>query len=124
MKLHPDQPAALNTVTAYGSGYIEINAQRHFGGLKIRPDGAVQAWDVSGIAEFDEKAVSELLLDAPEIILLGTGDEQTFPAVATLSELYRSQTGFEVMSTPAACRTYNILMAEGRHVLAALMPLA
>jgi len=124
MKLHQDQPAALNTVTAYGSGYIEINAQKHYGGLKVRPDGAVEAWNVGAIAEFDEKAVSDLLVDAPEIILLGTGDEQKFPAAATLSELYRSQTGFEVMSTPAACRTYNILMAEGRHVLAALMPLA
>jgi len=123
MKLHQDLSGALNTVTAYGSGYIEINAQKHFGGLRIQPEGEIRAWDVEAIAEFDERAVGELLADTPEIILLGTGNEQQFPAVATLSELYRSQTGFEVMSTPAACRTYNILMAEGRRVLAALMPL-
>ncbi|MGH1357821.1 MAG: Mth938-like domain-containing protein [Burkholderiaceae bacterium] len=123
MKLHQDQPGALNTVTAYGAGYIEINAQRHQGALKVTPDGEIESWSVTGIEDFNPAAVSELLAGKPEIILLGTGVNQRFPEAATLAELYRSQTGFEVMSTPAACRTYNILMAEGRQVLAALMPL-
>ncbi len=124
MKLHQDQSGALNTVTAYGAGYIEINATRHPGSLKLTPQGEVRPWSVGAIDQFDEAAVSELLLEKPEIILLGTGSTQLFPVAATLAELYRSRTGFEVMSTPAACRTYNILMAEGRQVLAALMPLA
>ena len=123
MKLHQDQSGALNTVTAYGAGYIEINATRHPGALKLTPEGEVRPWSVDSIERFDAAAVSDLLLDKPEIILLGTGEQQLFPVPATLAELYRSQTGFEVMSTPAACRTYNILMAEGRQVLAALMPL-
>lgn len=122
MKLHHDQPSALNTVTAYGSGYIEINAQRHSGALKVTPDGEIRPWAVTAIGQFDPAAVSDLLEDQPEIILLGTGSVQSFPEAATLAELYKSKTGFEVMSTPAACRTYNILMAEGRQVLAALMP--
>ena len=94
MKLHQDQSGALNTVTAYGSGYIEINAQKHFGGLRVQPEGEVQAWRVGTMTEFDEQAVAELLTDAPEIILLGTGDNQIFPPPSTLSQLYRSQTGF------------------------------
>ena len=124
MKLHQDQSGALNTVTAYGAGYIEINAQRHEGALKVTPEGQIESWSVAVIDDFDPAAVSELLAGKPEIILLGTGAIQCFPLAETLAELYRSQTGFEVMSTPAACRTYNILMAEGRQVLAALMPLS
>ncbi len=123
MKLHQEQAGALNTVTAYGNGYIEVNAERHAGALKITPEGVVRSWSVTTVEAFGPEAVSELLAEQPEIILLGTGCEQHFPAMATLAELYRSRTGFEVMSTPAACRTYNILMAEGRQVLAALMPL-
>ena len=116
MKLHQEQAGALNTVTAYGNGYIEVNAERHAGALKITPEGVVRSWSVTTVEAFGPEAVSELLAEQPEIILLGTGCEQHFPAMAT-------RTGFEVMSTPAACRTYNILMAEGRQVLAALMPL-
>ena len=123
MKLHQDQSGALNTVTAYGNGFIEINAERHTGALMLAPEGAIRPWSVRTIEDFGPAAVTELLAESPEIILLGTGCEQHFPELSVLAELYRSQTGFEVMSTPAACRTYNILMAEGRQVLAALMPL-
>lgn len=123
MKLHPDQPTALNTITSYGEGYIEINAQRHEGALCVAPEGDVRAWSVPAAGDLNASAVAELLAQKPEIILLGTGERQHFPDPAVLAEVYRTRTGFEVMSTPAACRTYNILMAEGRRVLAALMPI-
>ncbi len=122
MKLHPEQPSALNTITAYGDGYIEINARRHEGAIRVAPHGEVQSWSVTDGSALSAAAVAELLVERPEIILLGTGERQLFPDPAILAELYRTGTGFEVMSTPAACRTYNILMAEGRRVLAALMP--
>ncbi len=123
MKLHPDQPNALNTITAYGPGYIEVNARRHPGAVYLAPQGEVQVWTLGPDGSLDDQAVAQLLAGTPEIILLGTGARQVFPDPARLAGLYRSQTGFEIMSTPAACRTYNILMAEGRKVLAALMPI-
>jgi uncharacterized protein len=57
----------------------------------------------------------------PEILLLGTGDSQQFPHPETFYPLVDQRIGFEIMDTPAACRTYNIIVAEGRQVAAALM---
>jgi uncharacterized protein len=56
-----------------------------------------------------------------DVLLLGTGRRQRFPAPALLRPLIESGRGYEIMDTAAACRTYNILVAEGRIVLAALI---
>jgi uncharacterized protein len=59
----------------------------------------------------------------PEVILLGTGVTQVFLPPAIQVHFFQRNYGFEVMTTDAACRTFNVLVAEGRHVVAALMPL-
>ena len=63
-------------------------------------------------------AIAEL---KPEIVLIGTGAKLTFPDRALLAPLYKAGIGVEIMDTPAACRTYNILLGEGRGVLAAVI---
>jgi uncharacterized protein len=73
---------------------------------------------VEGLAADHMAAIVEL---APEIVLLGTGASLRFPEPALLAPLYKAGIGVEVMDTPAACRTYNILLAEGRKVLAAVI---
>lgn len=123
MKLHRDQDDALNTVTAYEQGWIEVNAVRHQGAVWFMPDGDVRAWAVSDFEGLAPEALAPLLEAAPEIILLGTGTKQRFPHPRVLAPWISARTGHEVMSTPAACRTYNILMAEGRRVMAALLPI-
>ena len=122
MKLHADAIQALNTVTAYGPGYVEINRQSYRGSLLILPEEPVQAWGVDGFESLTEASFSELLTLRPEIILLGTGAKQRFPHPRLSAALARAGVGLDVMDTSAACRTYNILMAEGRRVLAALLP--
>jgi len=57
----------------------------------------------------------------PEVLLIGTGARQVFPGTALIAELYALRLGFEIMDTAAACRTYNVLVAEGRDVAAALI---
>lgn len=64
------------------------------------------------------QAVVEL---QPQVILLGTGERQVFPPPEVLAPVYRAGIGIEVMNTPAACRTYNVLVQEGRQVVAALI---
>ena len=123
MKLHQDSTDALNTVTAYDQGYIEINAKRHLGGVFFMPEGLVSPWDVSIVEELDAERVAELLGWQADIILLGTGARQRFPSPAHLAPIIQAGIGHEIMSTPAACRTYNILMAEGRQVMAAVLPI-
>lgn len=121
MKLHADSIPALNTVTAYGTDFVEINRVRHQGSLLVMPEGPVIAWKVPDFGSLDEAACARLLEHQPEIILLGTGPAQRFPHPRLTRALLAARVGVDVMSTSAACRTYNILMAEGRRVLAALL---
>ncbi|MGB7183354.1 MAG: Mth938-like domain-containing protein [Burkholderiaceae bacterium] len=123
MKLHQNQSEALNTVTAYDSGFIEVNAVRHEGGIYFMPEGPVMQWPATTLADLNADIIAQLLSTQAEIVLLGTGEKQYFPKPDQIEPLIRAGRGYEVMSTSAACRTYNILMAEGRLVMAALLPI-
>ena len=123
MKLHADAASALNTVTAYGPGFIEINRQRHDGAVLLMPEGPVRAWAAQTIDQLDATAVAELLALGPEIVLIGTGPTQRLLHPRITAPLSQARIGVDLMDSRAACRTYNILMAEGRKVLAALLPL-
>jgi uncharacterized protein len=116
LKLHADTPTALNTVTAYGPGFIEVNKIRHTSHLIVTPD-RIEPWHGGELSASDFELLVEL---QPEVFLLGTGAQQRFPHPGTLRELTSRRIGCEVMDTRAACRTYNILAAESRRVVAAL----
>lgn len=122
MKLHASRAGSLNTVTAYGEGYFEINQIRHEGALLLRPIGEVTHWPVAGFDALTEADFAALLDLKPELVLLGTGPTHRFPSPRLTAALARDRIGVEVMASSAACRTYNILMSEGRQVLAALLP--
>ena len=120
LKLHADTPTALNTVTAYGPGFIEINKVRHASAVLLTPD-RVEPWAVASFEALGEADLERLRVLAPEVALLGTGSRQRFPHPRLSRALSEARIGLEVMTTAAACRTYNILMAEGRKVAAALL---
>jgi uncharacterized protein len=122
MKLHPDQNNALNTVTAYGEGYFEINRVRHEGPLLLMPEGEVRRWQVQSYEAITAESLEALLALGAEVILLGTGNRHRIPHPRLTAALTRAGIGIEAMDSSAACRTYNILMGEGRRVLAALLP--
>ena len=121
MKLQLAQTDGLNTFTAYGEGYVSVNGIRHNHNVAVQPDRLISEWTQ---ADFDSLTLAdfELLagLDA-EIILLGTGKQLRFPRPELMRPLIQAQKGLEVMDLQAACRTYNILAAEGRKVAAALL---
>lgn len=145
LKLHTDPTSALNTITAYGDGYIEINQVRFSHAVTFGPEGSILDWPVqaaehitalllqqaAGLSEaprdplafLDEPESGALLTGiGPEILLVGTGQRQQMLSQAILYPLFAAGVGVEVMDTQAAARTYNILMAEGRRVIVALLP--
>ena len=121
MKLHLDNNANLNIVTGYGVDHVLINKIRQEGNQLITAERIVAGWASGGfdaLAASDFEAVRAL---GVEIVLLGTGRRQRFPAPVLLRPLIEARIGFEVMDLAAACRTYNILVGEGRSVAAALL---
>jgi uncharacterized protein len=120
MKLHTD-PRTGNTVTAHGEGYIAINGERYSGSLIVQPDAIDTEWQVAGIASLSVAHMERLLATGADILILGTGKRQQFPPLALLKPVMTAGRTVDVMDTAAACRTYNILMSEGRTVAAALI---
>ena len=121
MKLHADALTSLNTVTAYGPGFVEINQVRHFGNLILVPDQAVAVWSAVSFEALRAEDFDALLELRPEVVLFGTGARQRFPHPRLTRNLTAQRIGVEVMDTQAACRTYNILMNEGRRVVAVFL---
>ena len=121
MKLHLDPATARNAITGYGDGYVMVNRQRFERSLVVLPDRILPDWPPK---RFDDLAPEHLAALAGldrEIILLGTGAQLRFPRPEIIEPLMRSGVGVEVMDLQAACRTYNILLAEDRRVAAALL---
>jgi uncharacterized protein len=120
MKLHDNSSTGYNTFTAYGEGYIAVNGTTYRRSLIVAPQQIDAAWsaDADALCANDLNA---LLAYAGHIVLLGTGTKQRFPAPALLRPLALAGLAVEVMDSFAACRTYNILVAEGRPVVAALL---
>lgn len=120
LKLHADTPTALNTVTAYGAGFVEINQIRHATNVIVTPDQVIP-WPLANFEALDVSDFEQLRNLRSEVVLLGTGARQRFPHPRLTRPLADARIGLEVMDTQAACRTYNILMAESRKVAAALL---
>ena len=120
MKLHASAPGAVNTFTGYGEGYVMVNGERRDSSVVVLADRVVgwpaKAFDALTLEDFS--FISEL---KPEIVLLGTGARQRFPHPRLTRALAEAGIGVEVMDVQAACRTYNILVAEARKVAAALL---
>jgi len=120
VKLHVSGPASRNAITGYGEGYVTVNGQRHESSLIVLPD-RVLPWDATGFEALSVEHFSSLKDLQVEILLLGTGPKQRFPHPRLTAPLAAAGIGLEVMDLKAACRTYNILVAEERRVAAALL---
>lgn len=120
MKLHEANTGGANLFTASGPDYVEINKVRHHGSLIVTAD-SVTPWPVAAFADFDTSHFDRILALQPELVLLGTGSRLRFPHPRLYAALTNAGIGVDVMDCAAACRTYNILLAEGRGVVAALL---
>ena len=119
MKLHSSTTGQYQTVSGYFDGGVEINGQPFDYSLLVLPKSAPRAWPVSSFEELGVEHFEQLLAENPDVVILGTGERQRFVHPRLTAPLIGKQIGVECMDTNAACRTYNILMGEGRKALPA-----
>ncbi|MBP7943750.1 MAG: Mth938-like domain-containing protein [Polynucleobacter sp.] len=121
MKLQSDPHSGANTITGYGDGYIEINKIPYSHAVLLSSDGEILEWAIKSFEDLGAADFMQMASLQPELIIIGTGKRQRFPKPELLKTLIEAKIGFEVMDSQAACRTYNILVGEGRQVLLALI---
>ncbi len=121
MKLHSTGFPAKNRITAYGLGYVSVNDQRITRSIVVTPDTLRLDWPPTSWDQLRREHLLSLLDLNPEVLLLGSGAVHQTPSSRLLKTLAQMNMGIEIMTTDAACRTYNILLAEGRAVAAALI---
>jgi uncharacterized protein len=120
VKLHASGPSGVNTITGYGEGYVVVNGERRASSVVVLPD-RIEQWAVNRFDDLSADDFTFLKALNVEIVLLGTGSRQRFPHPRLAAALAQAGIGLEVMDVQAACRTYNILVAEERKVAAALL---
>lgn len=121
MKIHLAKAEGQNQFTAYGDGYVDVNRERIERSVIVLPDRLIQNWPVASFDNLADEHFVQLASLAVEIVLLGSGATMRFPHPRLAAALLSKRIGLEVMDNSAACRTYNILMQEGRKVAAALI---
>jgi uncharacterized protein len=120
MKLHLDDVHGANRIVGYGRGYVMINAEKCTKSVIVTPARWME-WPPQVYADITLTHLEMLAATQPEIALLGTGARQWFLDPLTIAAVHTKVPAMEIMDTGAACRTYNILLSEGRNVAAALL---
>lgn len=120
MKLHLADNAGQQLFTGYGAGYVAVNKVRYEKSVVVSPQ-AVSEWNVTTFDNLTGADFDFIAALGAEIVIFGTGSAQRFPRAGLARALAATGVGVEVMDTRAACRTYNILAAEGRKVVAAIL---
>ena len=121
MKLHLTTAENNNLITGYSAGFVEINRQRYTSNLIVMANILILDWQATNFTSLTEAHFAQIVDLKPEVVLLGTGEKHQFLHPRAYQSLTALGIPLECMTTAAACRTYNILMSEGRNVVAALL---
>lgn len=121
MKLHTTETKQYQTVTGYDDDGVELNAIRFTDSLVVLPETDPAPWPVASFDALTAANFEQIDAAAPDVVILGTGERQRFVHPKLIAVLTARRIGVECMDNQAACRTYNILMAEGRKVALALI---
>ena len=108
-------------ITGYTADSISVTGVEHRHSLRVSHQAAAAPWPVASFTDITATTIAEVTLLQPEIVIIGTGKKLRFPPPDALRPLRDAHIGFEVMDTAAACRTYNVLLGEGRQVAALLL---
>ena len=120
MKFQPDRAEGVNVIHACTRTSVSVNGQEHTRSILVPPTGDLIDWPVSSLEALTEADFLPIVQAAPEVVILGTGGSMRFIHPVLTRQLIAARIGFETMDTAAACRTYNVLVSEGRRVMAAL----
>jgi len=121
MKLHSTPTQQYQTITAYEKDSVEINAITYTYSLLVLPETKPQQWSATRFEQLNAVDFAQIEATVPDVVILGTGNKQRFVHPKLTAALAAKRIGVECMDNQAACRTYNILMAEGRKVALALI---
>lgn len=121
MKFTEHRDSNINTVKKYEPGKVKINADDYQHSLFLTQNEVFANWSCTDIKKLSTNDLDDLLDQHPEVIILGTGDQQVFPDPKLFAHCMNRGTALEVMANDAACRTYNILTTEDRDVVLALI---
>ncbi|MCG5500315.1 Mth938-like domain-containing protein [Ectothiorhodospira lacustris] len=121
MKMTREYGDGRHVITAHDATWIQVNQTRYEKSLVVLPDALIPNWGPTDPETLTAAALAPILERSPEILLLGTGPVMRFPGRDILRLFKDRGIGLEVMDTAAACRTYNVIMNEGRRVAVALM---
>lgn len=121
MKFQPDHLDGVNTIARHDDTGIWIGARGHTRSVVVPWAGPVLEWPPQRFEQLQAAHFDQLLALSPELVIFGSGARQRFAAPALLRGLFERRIGFEAMDTAAACRTFNVLVSEGRSVVAALL---
>jgi uncharacterized protein len=119
MKFHLNAGTG-NVFTGYGEDYVRLGVMVYRENIVVTPEQIVSGWCPAGFDALTDTDFAAVVALQPEIVLLGTGTKQRFPSPRLTRALVEARIGLDVMDTPAACRTFNILAAEERKVAAAI----
>jgi len=121
VKFQPDSLDGVNTIARHDGTRVWVGAQPHVGNVVVPWRGEVRPWSAASFDALSAADFDALLADNPEVVIFGSGERLRFPRPALLRGLIERRIGVESMDTAAACRTYNVLVSEGRTVVAALL---
>ena len=121
MKLRQANLGDTKLFTAHGAGHVMVSGERHERSIVVLAQEVRSDWAAADFDTLNETHFAYFLALKPDVLLLGTGAQQRFPHPRLYRALTDACIGVECMNTPAACRTYNILVAEGRKVVAAIL---
>jgi len=121
LALHLNTNTYEKLFTEYGEGFVAVNGKRYRQPVVVMAAEVRTDWTATDFASLNEAHFNYFLALQPEVLLLGTGAKQQFAHPDLYRELIRARIAVEFMDTAAACRTYNILVAEDRKVVAAVL---
>jgi len=121
LKFHLANNPGQNVFTAHGAGYVQVNEQRFEHPVIVTSERILSDWTARSFAALTEADFNNFLALQPEVLLLGTGSQHRFAHPQLYRALTAAGIGVEFMSTPAACRTYNILSGEDRKVVVGIL---
>ncbi len=121
MPLIEDQIDARYRIQAYGPGSVTINEREYTGSLVVSAERLIEDWPVRCLEDIDDDALACVFEQQPDVVLLGTGATQRFAPMELQRRFADKQLGLEIMDTGALCRTFNILLAEDRRVVAMIL---
>jgi len=121
MALSEDKITGRYSITAYNDDDVIINEAAYSSSLILSAQTLICPWSVSRVCDLDASNLQSVLEMNPEVVLLGTGIKQHFPGPEISAIFGTKGIGLEVMNTGALCRTFNILVAEDRDVVALIL---